>query len=228
MAWSGSHGRPAGRPLRQRRARGDDRRGRSRCPGPRRGGDRGRRAHETRARADAGRPGCPGRAATRLRPRPARCPPRHWRAPGPALGVVPALHEPVRCGGPRRAAQGADESPGGRTMIVLAGIPSEPPLARVADELSVRGLPFVWFDQRRAADSSCAFRLEDVAAVYWRLMDDRLLPELKGLPADAPQRVRCRSLHDAFVTWTSLTPARVVNRVAAMASNSSKPYQAQL
>jgi hypothetical protein len=131
-------------------------------------------------------------------------------------------------------------------MIVLAGIPSEPPLARVADELSVRGLPFVWFDQRRAADSACAFRLddeglhgtlhdgersvrlEDVAAVYWRLMDDRLLPELKGLPADASQRVRCRSLHDAFVTWTSLTPARVVNRVAAMASNSSKPYQAQL
>ena len=30
------------------------------------------------------------------------------------------------------------------------------------------------------------------------------------------------------MTWTSLTPARVVNRVAAMASNSSKPYQAQL
>jgi len=131
-------------------------------------------------------------------------------------------------------------------MIVLAGIPSEPPLARVADELGGRGLPFVWFDQRRAADSACAFRLddeglhgtlrdgersvrlEDVAAVYWRLMDDRLLPELKGLPADAPQRVRCRGLHDAFVTWTSLTPARVVNRVAAMASNSSKPYQAQL
>ena len=131
-------------------------------------------------------------------------------------------------------------------MIVLAGIPSEPPLARVADELSGRGLPFVWFDQRRAADSACAFRLddqglhgtlragdrsvrlEDVAAVYWRLMDDRLLPELKGLPADAPQRARCRSLHDAFMSWTSLTPARVVNRAAAMASNSSKPYQAQL
>ena len=88
-------------------------------------------------------------------------------------------------------------------MIVLAGIPSEPPLARVADELSVRGLPFVWFDQRRAAErlrasttractvraaSGRGSRLEDVAAVYWRLMDDRLLPELKGLPADAPQR----------------------------------------
>jgi hypothetical protein len=131
-------------------------------------------------------------------------------------------------------------------VIVLAGIPSEPAVARVADELRELELPFVWFDQRRAADSACAFRLdgeglhgelrdgdrsvrlEDVAAVYWRLMDDRMLPELKGLPADAPERERCRSLHDAFVTWTSVTPARVVNRAAAMASNGSKPYQAQL
>jgi hypothetical protein len=131
-------------------------------------------------------------------------------------------------------------------MIVLAGIPSEPALARVADDLSERDLPFVWFDQRRAAASACAFRLdaeglhgtlrdgdrsvrlEDVAAVYWRLMDDRFLPELQGLPADAPERARCRSLHDAFMTWMSVTPARVVNQAADMASNSSKPYQAQL
>ena len=131
-------------------------------------------------------------------------------------------------------------------MIVLAGIPSEPALARVADDLSERELPFVWFDQRQAATSDCTFRLdaeglhgtlrdgdrsvrlEDVAAVYWRLMDDRLLPELKGLPADAPERAHCRSLHDAFMTWTSVTPARVVNRAADMASNGSKPYQAQL
>jgi hypothetical protein len=131
-------------------------------------------------------------------------------------------------------------------VIVLAGIPSEPALARVAAQLRGLGLPYAWFDQRRAAESACGFRLdgeglrgtlrvgdrsvrlEDVAAVYWRLMDDRLLPELRGLPADAPERVRCRGLHDAFVSWTSLTPARVVNRAAAMASNGSKPYQAQL
>jgi len=131
-------------------------------------------------------------------------------------------------------------------MIVLAGIPSEPTLDRVAGELRALDLPVVWFDQRRAAGSGCTFRLdgdglhgtlrdgersvrlEDVAAVYWRLMDDRMLPELKGLPADAPERTRCRALHDAFTTWTSVTPARVVNRAAAMASNGSKPYQAQL
>jgi hypothetical protein len=116
----------------------------------------------------------------------------------------------------------------------------------VADELTALDLPFLWFDQRRAAQSECAFQLdgeglrgtlrdgdrsiglEDVAGIYWRLMDDRLLPELKGLPADAPERAHCRHLHDAFMTWTSVTPARVVNRAAAMASNGSKPYQAQL
>jgi hypothetical protein len=131
-------------------------------------------------------------------------------------------------------------------VIVLGGIRSEPALAWVADQLSALGLPYVWFDQRRAAGSECIVRLddeglrgvlrdgersvglEDVAAVYWRLMDDRLLPELKGLPADGPERVQCRTLHEMFLTWISLTSARVVNRAAAMASNGSKPYQAQL
>ena len=100
-------------------------------------------------------------------------------------------------------------------MILLAGIRSEPPLARVAAQLDRLGVPVAWFDQRHAADSDCeyridgeglrgtlklerqAVRLEDVVAVYTRLMDDRFLPELKGLPADAPARVRCRRLHDA-------------------------------
>src|SRR5690606_12312366 len=35
-------------------------------------------------------------------------------------------------------------------------------------------------------------------------------------------------LHQAFRAWTEVTPARVVNRLAAMGSNSSKPYQAGL
>lgn len=130
-------------------------------------------------------------------------------------------------------------------MILLAGIRTEPPLARMAAELAALNAPVAWFDQRRAADSACRFRidgdgvrgtlrvagqtlrLEDVDAVYTRLMDDRFLPELRGLPADAPERAACRRLHDTLITWLELAKGRVVNRVSAMASNSSKPYQAQ-
>ncbi|HZR48011.1 MAG TPA: hypothetical protein VFB06_00685 [Streptosporangiaceae bacterium] len=130
-------------------------------------------------------------------------------------------------------------------MILLAGIRTEPPLARMAAELAGLNAPVAWFDQRQAAGNACRFqidgdgvrgtlrvdgqtlRLEDVDAVYTRLMDDRFLPELRGLPADAAERAACRRLHDTVMTWLELTQGRVVNRISAMASNSSKPYQAQ-
>jgi hypothetical protein len=130
-------------------------------------------------------------------------------------------------------------------VILLAGIRSEPALAKVAAELDGLGVPMAFFDQRQAAEAACRYRidgdglrgtlrlgpqtlrLEDVAAVYTRLMDDRFLPELRGLPADAPERTTCRCLHDTLSTWLELAPGRVVNRGSAMASNGSKPYQAQ-
>jgi hypothetical protein len=130
-------------------------------------------------------------------------------------------------------------------MILLAGIKSEPALARVAAELGELRVPVAWFDQRRAAESACRYRiddggvrgtlslgrrgmrLEDVTAVYTRLMDDRFLPELRGLPAGAPERTACRRLHDTLIGWLELAPGRVMNRNNAMASNGSKPYQAQ-
>ena len=125
-------------------------------------------------------------------------------------------------------------------MILLAGIPSEPPLARVAYELERLNVPVALFNQREAARGHVAFRLdpgglrgeltlghlthrlEDVAGAYTRLMDDRILPELDGEPPDSPARTACRELHD------KITPARVVNRASAMGSNGSKPYQSQL
>ena len=59
-------------------------------------------------------------------------------------------------------------------------------------------------------------------------MDDRILPELDSEPPDSPARTACRELHDTLYRWMEITPARVVNRASAMASNGSKPYQAQL
>jgi hypothetical protein len=131
-------------------------------------------------------------------------------------------------------------------MILLAGIPTEPPLARVAYQLERLNVPVALFNQREAARGRLAFRLdpaglrgeltlghlthrlEDVAAVYWRLMDDRVLPELEHEAPGSPARTACRELHDRLYRWLEITPARVVNRASAMASNGSKPYQSQL
>jgi glutathione synthase/RimK-type ligase-like ATP-grasp enzyme len=131
-------------------------------------------------------------------------------------------------------------------MILLCGIPSETPLRLVTDRIETAGVPFVMLNQREFADCDVAFEidaagvrgglrikdsvypLEEFHAVYQRLMDDRNLPELEQEPPSSPLRTRCRAFHDTLIRWLEISPARVVNRSASMASNSSKPYQTQL
>lgn len=132
-------------------------------------------------------------------------------------------------------------------MILLCGIPSEPPLALVREALDELGTPYVFFNQRQFSIMDIEFeiaaggnvtgtlrsngdyhRLEDFSGVYVRLMDDRALPEVKSEPADSPTRLSCRAIHDTLMRWCEIAPIRVVNRTAPMGSNSSKPYQAQL
>lgn len=131
-------------------------------------------------------------------------------------------------------------------MILLCGIPSEPPLAMVREALRELHVPTILFNQRHSAQTQFGFsieqghaqgtllldgemyELENIKGVYLRLMDEQSLPELEGLPAQTPERKRSRNLHDAIMRWTEITRARVVNRLRPMGSNSSKPYQAQL
>jgi RimK-like ATP-grasp domain len=131
-------------------------------------------------------------------------------------------------------------------MILLAGIPSESPVRMVGQALERLSIPFVVFNQRAFATADLSlevgagpptgritidgrsYELEHVAGIYVRLMDDRLLPELAGEPPDSAARRRCRALHETLSRWADLAPGRVVNRTAPMASNGSKPYQAQL
>ena len=57
------------------------------------------------------------------------------------------------------------------------------------------------------------------------------LPELASEPPNSPVRSRCRALHEALTGWMEVVDpqrTRVLNRAGAMASNFSKPYQAQL
>jgi hypothetical protein len=131
-------------------------------------------------------------------------------------------------------------------VILLCGIPSETPLRMVTTRLEEMGAPFIMFNQREFAQCEIWFevkdgqvggelrigegtyKLEDVTAVYSRMMDDRILPELADEPPDSSLRKYCRSFHDTLMRWMEISPALVVNRCAPMASNSSKPYQAQL
>src|SRR5215475_4742874 len=119
-------------------------------------------------------------------------------------------------------------------MIVLCGIPSEPPMAMVSAALDELGLAHAILHQRRfmetlidveIADAGVygrltvdgnSFACSDVTGIYTRLIDWHLLPELAGADRTAVQR--CRLWHDALVDWIELAPARVMNRAAAMAS----------
>jgi glutathione synthase/RimK-type ligase-like ATP-grasp enzyme len=131
-------------------------------------------------------------------------------------------------------------------MILLCGIPSEPPLAMVSEALAKLCVRTIIFNQRQFFNAHFTFTLaqsrvsgsltidgeqhdlEAIEGVYLRLMDEEALPEFRCLPSQSPERQRSHRLHDALLRWQEITQARVVNRLRAMGSNSSKPYQAQL
>ena len=64
-----------------------------------------------------------------------------------------------------------------------------------------------------------------MTGVYLRVMDWQHLPE--NADALLPVREKSRLLHEALAAWADLAVCRVFNRPGAMASNFSKPYQAQ-
>jgi predicted ATP-grasp superfamily ATP-dependent carboligase len=131
-------------------------------------------------------------------------------------------------------------------MILLCGIPSESPLAMVREALAELDAPTIIFNQRDFAAAHFQFDLgqeqitgklsvngtrcdlSEVTGVYMRLIDEQALPEFRQLSPQSPERAQCRNLHDALLQWMEITPSRVINRCRPMASNSSKPYQAQL
>src|SRR5262245_25653479 len=131
-------------------------------------------------------------------------------------------------------------------MILLCGIPTEGPLALVSEALAELKVPFLVINQRQFAQWDLEFEitagglsgwlradnrhfaLADIRGVYTRLMDHQLLPEFRGLPECSPLRTACATRHERLSRWLEVTPARVLNRAGAMATNFSKPFQAQL
>lgn len=130
-------------------------------------------------------------------------------------------------------------------MILLAGIASESPMAAVADAAEALGARVEWFHQRHAtqyevdidvtggrlcgrlASNAAKVDFAQVTGVYLRMMDMDDLPELSGRKHDGSLRASVHLTHEKLVQWTEWTDALVLNRHSAMASNGSKPYQAQ-
>lgn len=130
--------------------------------------------------------------------------------------------------------------------VLLLGVPSEPPLRMVADELERLGVPHLLWNQLdvdttevelsvvdgraegRLHVAGETWSLEDFGGVFVRLADAGEQPGLKGLPAHDPRRVHADEVADQLLAWCELAPGRVVNRLRPMATNASKPYQLTL
>jgi RimK-like ATP-grasp domain len=126
-------------------------------------------------------------------------------------------------------------------LILLWGLPSEGPMAAVYRELRALGVPVLLVDQSNTVEtiveldvdesvsgrihtSQGDFDLADVTAAYLRPYDPRAL-----FPDEASDSLPQALLADHILsTWSELTSALVINPLASMASNNSKPYQLQL
>ncbi|HEU4434264.1 MAG TPA: hypothetical protein VFR51_12860 [Pyrinomonadaceae bacterium] len=131
-------------------------------------------------------------------------------------------------------------------MILLCGIPTETPFALVREALDYNGARYVVLNQRKFSTMKMSleisggkpsgklqlngdsYSIDEFTGVFTRLMDYHHLPELKDEPVDSPQLKFCGNLFDTLTRWAEISTARVVNRVAPMGSNFSKPFQAQL
>jgi hypothetical protein len=116
----------------------------------------------------------------------------------------------------------------------------------VIDAVRKLGAPHLVFHQRQFAGTHVEFqidgmgihgwlqsqdglyRLEDFTAVYTRLMDYQLLPEVENAPPDSPVRLHCAAVHDTLMRWYEIMPGLVLSRAADVGVNYSKPYEAQL
>ena len=137
--------------------------------------------------------------------------------------------------------------------VLLWGVPTEGPIAMVAEALCRLGVDAVTVHPRAAGEHQVVLGLDPgpggatltgsiqvagrrvalagIRGAYLRPVEPELVPELACLPARAPDRIHARLVHDTLVAFTevagTLTGCRVANRLSSMASNISKPYQAQ-
>jgi glutathione synthase/RimK-type ligase-like ATP-grasp enzyme len=129
-------------------------------------------------------------------------------------------------------------------MIVFFGIPSEDPMALAIAAANQEGIDHLVVNQRDAAKveadirledglwtgwigtSGCEVAVDDISGIYARMAEISTVPDRMG--TSHQDHRRSLATQHALSDWVETASCRVANRAAAMSSNSSKPYQAQL
>lgn len=131
------------------------------------------------------------------------------------------------------------------SQVLLWGDSADRPFSLVADALRARQADPVILDQRNILATALDMRmgaemggtvrvgnricdLAEVTAVYVRTYDWRALPVIRECVAGGPEWQHAACLEQSLYMWLEITPAVVINRPSRMASNGSKPYQAEL
>jgi glutathione synthase/RimK-type ligase-like ATP-grasp enzyme len=129
-------------------------------------------------------------------------------------------------------------------VIVLWGLPADPPLAEVAAALRALGEEPVLLDQRHTARGSgrlsvgtevtasveVAGRRVDLRrarAMYLRPYESLRLAAVRRAGPGSAAWINAAEMDGILLTWAELTDAVVVNRPSAGAANGSKPFQAR-
>ena len=127
-------------------------------------------------------------------------------------------------------------------MILLWGLPGDSPLTRVRSALCQRGAATTFIDQRNILDTEVELcvngavagtvrtpnqvvQLDQVTAAYLRPYSSVQVPVVERAGPFSAAWQHAVGVDDALMSWADSAPAYVVNRPAAMATNSAKPYQ---
>ena len=130
-------------------------------------------------------------------------------------------------------------------MILLWGLAGDRPVASVRNELARMERTAVLIDQRAVLETSVELSvdetvaclvewnglrvdLEKVTAAYLRPYDPLGVPAVASAGQHSNAARHAVAVYEALRVWSEMTPALVVNRLSAMGSNSSKPYQMEL
>ena len=111
-------------------------------------------------------------------------------------------------------------------MILLWGVPGDPPLDAVYGILLRNGLPSLLVDQRRPEGTSLTLEVgQRLAGTLIVGAMSVALEDISGFYLRPQDSTVSTALDDLLLTIAELAPAVVLNRPEAMAANTSKPYQ---